>query len=184
MKNIISTIGLSLLPLISYADEPLFTGDTKLACEAILCLSSSAGFSESKCSPSLERYFGINKEFWSDTVRARRNFLNLCPASSKEGMPDLVNAIVNGAGHCDAAHLNKVLYEEKEVERCSGSNKDPDCWRETYYRIKSELPNYCRAYVNHEWTDLNSSLHYEGQAEWIKKGSTEDWNNLGGKWID
>ncbi|MEY0665276.1 TrbM/KikA/MpfK family conjugal transfer protein [Providencia rettgeri] len=182
MKNMISVIGLSLLPLMSYADAPVFTGDTKLACEAILCLSSSTRPSE--CAPSLARYFGINKEFWSDTVRARRNFLDLCPASSEKGMPDLVSAIVNGAGRCDAAYLNKKLYEEKKEQRCSGSGKDPSCWFDTYYRIKNELPNYCQIYVNHEWTDLNSSLHYEGSSEWIKKGSSQDWNHLSGKWVD
>lgn len=184
MKKKLFALGFLILPLISYADAPQFTGDVKLACEAVLCLSSSVGFSESKCSPSLDRYFGINKEFWSDTVRARKNFLNICPDSKSEGMPELVNAIANGAGRCDAAHLNKFLYEEKEVQRCSGSNKDPDCWRETYYRIKNELPNYCRTYINHEWTDLNSSLRYEGSPEWIKKESVAGWNNSGGKWVD
>lgn len=182
MKTIITVIGLSLLPLISHADAPVFTGDTKFACEAILCLSSSTRPSE--CAPSLARYFGINKKFWSDTVRARRNFLNLCPTSSEKGMPNLVNAIVNGAGRCDAAYLNKFLYETKREQRCGGGGKEPSCWYETYYRIKNELPNYCRAYVNHEWTDLNSSLRYEGNSNWIKKGSSEDWNHLGGKWVN
>lgn len=181
MKNMISVIGLSLLPLMSYADAPVFTGDVKLACEAVLCLSSSTRPSE--CAPSLARYFGINKKFWSDTVNARRSFLNLCPASSETGMPDLVSAIVNGAGRCDAGYLNKQLYEEKEITECRG-HKDPDCHDVVYYRIKNTLPNYCQTYINHEWTDLNNSLHYEGSSEWIKKGSSQDWNQLSGKWVD
>ncbi|MEX9225576.1 TrbM/KikA/MpfK family conjugal transfer protein [Providencia rettgeri] len=182
MKKKLFALGFLISPLISYADAPVFTGDVKLACEAVLCLSS--GTRPSECAPSLARYFGINKEFWSDTVRARRNFLDLCPASSDAGMPELVGAIANGAGRCDANYLNKQLYEEKEVQHCSGSNKDPDCWRETYYRIKNELPNYCRAYINHEWTDLNSTLRYEGSPEWIKKESVAGWNHSGGKWVD
>lgn len=184
MKSKVIASGLFLFTAFSQAEgAPEFKGDMKLACEAVLCLSSSVGFGESKCSPSLDRYFGINEEFWSDTVRARKNFLNICPDSKSEGMPELVNAIANGAGRCDAAHLNKVLYEEKEERKCSGG-KDPDCWDETYYRIKNELPNYCRAYVNHEWTDLNSTLHYDGSSEWIKKNSVSGWNKQGGKWVD
>lgn len=182
MKSKIAALIFSLLPMMSNADAPLFTGDVKLACEAVLCLSS--GTRPSECAPALSRYFGINKKFWSDTVNARKNFLQLCPASSDAGMPELVNAIANGAGRCDAAYLNKFLYETKRQERCSGSGKDPSCWYETYYRIKNELPSYCRAYINHEWTDLNSTLRYEGTPEWIKEDSVAGWNNSGGRWVD
>lgn len=184
MKSKLIASGLFLFTALSQATGipvPEFKGDIKLACEAVLCLSS--GTHPSECAPALSRYFGINKKFWSDTVNARKNFLQLCPTSSNAGMPELVNAIANGAGRCDAAYLNKFLYEEKEVQECSGG-KDPDCWRETYYRIKNELPNYCRAYVNHEWTDLNSTLRYEGSPEWIKKDSVAGWNNSGGRWVD
>ncbi|WP_265177498.1 TrbM/KikA/MpfK family conjugal transfer protein, partial [Campylobacter coli] len=69
----------SLLLLISsnaFADD-ILTGDTKLACEAILCLSS--GTRPSECSSSLARYFSIKfKKPWK-TINARRAFLNLCP---------------------------------------------------------------------------------------------------------
>lgn len=182
MKSKIVAISLFFLPVLSQADAPVFTGDVKLACEAVLCLSS--GTRPSECAPALSRYFGINKKFWSDTVNARKNFLQLCPTSSDAGMPELVNAIANGAGRCDAAYLNKFLYETKRQERCSGSGKDPSCWYETYYRIKNELPSYCRAYINHEWTDLNSTLRYEGTPEWIKEDSVAGWNNSGGRWVD
>lgn len=69
-------------------------------------------------------------------------------------------------------------------EKISSRGKEEDCWYETYYRIKNELPNYCRAYVNHEWTDLDSSLHYQGKMEWVKKESVAGWNNSGGRWVD
>jgi TrbM. len=82
------------------------TGTPKLACEAILCLSSSVGKSISECQPSLDHYFDIKKKKWSDTLDARKSFLNQCPAASEPGMPSLVNAISNGAGFCDAANLN------------------------------------------------------------------------------
>lgn len=90
--------------------QELFTGDTKLACEAILCLSASQGRSESACQPSLKRYFSINKRKLRDTIKARGDFLNLCPSAQKdEGMRTLVSALAAGAGWCDAATLNMTL---------------------------------------------------------------------------
>lgn len=53
----------------------LFEGDTKLACEAILCLSS--GSRPSECTPSLQRFFSIrHKKAW-ETIQARHDFLRL-----------------------------------------------------------------------------------------------------------
>ena len=49
--------------------QDVLTGDTRLACEAILCLSS--GTRPSECTPSLSRYFNITKRKLSDTIRAR-----------------------------------------------------------------------------------------------------------------
>ncbi len=61
------------------ADDDLnpLAGDAKLACEAILCLSTEQRPGE--CTPALNRYFGINFKKPSDTARARRNFLDQCP---------------------------------------------------------------------------------------------------------
>ncbi|EJF7775387.1 MULTISPECIES: TrbM/KikA/MpfK family conjugal transfer protein [Enterobacterales] len=181
-KFLFILLPLLLTPALSQAEPEVLTGDVRLSCEAILCLSS--GTRPGECSPSLSRYFGIHKKKWSDTIKARKNFLKLCPAAEEKGMPDLVNAIANGAGRCDAAYLNKFLYEEKREQKCRSRGKEEDCWYETYYRIKNELPNYCRAYVNHEWTDLDSSLHYQGKMEWVKKESVAGWNNQGGQWVD
>lgn len=74
--------------------EQLFTGDTRLACEAVLCLSSSQRPDE--CCSSLSRYFGIKRLKWSNTLKARRSFLNRCPTA--KDMPQLVEDIVNGEG--------------------------------------------------------------------------------------
>ncbi len=57
--------------------QEMLPGDTRLACEALLCLSSETRPPE--CTPALSRYFGINYRKWSDTARARQNFLNMCP---------------------------------------------------------------------------------------------------------
>lgn len=131
----------------------ILTGDTRLACEAVLCLSS--GSRPSECAPSLSRYFGIQKKKLSDTLNARQDFLSLCPASgdSKE-MSDLVRAISQGAGRCDAVSLNSGL----------------GVWRGTsddgYPIISNKRPGYCNAYSSHEYTAFDDALpRYVGTPE-------------------
>ena len=60
---------LALLPLAlagmfsataAQADDGLFTGDARLACEAVLCLSS--GTRPSECAPLLKRCFSISQK--------------------------------------------------------------------------------------------------------------------------
>ena len=104
------------LPQIDTGQYEL-SGDTKLACEAILCLSS--GTRPGECGPALSRYFGISKKKWKDTVRARRNFLNQCPTVGEDAsMPTLVDAIVNGAGRCTAELLNRQLRQREVIREC------------------------------------------------------------------
>lgn len=116
----------------------LLTGIPKLACEAILCLST--GSPPSACSPSLSHYFNIDYDDWDDTLDARLNFLNACPvASQTPQMQSLVNAIANGAGRCDAASLNATMVGNVLTGQC----------------INDQLPSYCSSYQNHEYTKLN-----------------------------
>ncbi|KTT27465.1 conjugal transfer protein TrbM [Pseudomonas oryzihabitans] len=123
--------------------QEVLTGDTRLACEAVLCLSS--GSRPSECSPSLERYFGIKKRKLSDTIKARANFLQLCPASSQTpAMQSLVTAISQGAGRCDAQSLNANLQE--------WTGRDHD-----RIYISDQMPDYCAAYISNAYTDFNSS---------------------------
>lgn len=155
-----------------YAGDVL-TGDTRLACEAILCLSS--GVRPGECSPSLARYFGISHKRWSDTVRGRINFLNLCPSGTEIGMPELINAIAHGAGRCDADYLNAhntYIHEEEVCRYFPGySVKDgPTCKTIKRKVISSELPKYCGTYANHEWT-YQLDLKYVGEPQ------------KGGKWV-
>ena len=111
-KNLIASAALAVaafgaIPATASAQE-ILTGDTRLACEAILCLAT--GTQPSECTPSLRRYFSISYRKLSDTIRGRVNFLNLCPvANQTPQMSALVNAQANGAGRCDAASLNAVL---------------------------------------------------------------------------
>lgn len=144
----------------------VLTGDTKLACEATLCLAGSSRPQE--CAPSLNRYFNITKKKWKDTLKARRNFLKLCPASNEQGMPELADAIVGGAGRCEAETLNRELLEHKTFMVCKAGRKDLDgCHVITKYRISPSMPSYCKVYFGNEFTDFNIS--YSGVSEWQTK---------------
>lgn len=162
---------------LAMADDNVLGGDAGLACEAILCLSS--GVQPSECNPSLNRYFGIKHDDWSDTRRARERFLNKCPSASEPGMPARVSAIASGAGRCDAAYLNRTLKDEVRVRKCpssrSGRRHDGDsnsgCRTVEITIIKDVKPAYCRVYDGHAWT-------YELGATYV--GDKYD----GGHWVD
>ena len=61
-------------------------------------------------SSSIRRYFSIRHKKLGNTIKARRNFLKMCPSSSESAeMSGLVDAIANGAGRCDAQELNRMM---------------------------------------------------------------------------
>lgn len=143
-------------------------GNERLACEAILCLSSS--LQPSECKPSLNHYFDIRKYRkgafdWSRTVDARNAFLNMCPAAGAQGMSERIKQITQGAGRCDPEYLNSTyqatLYRYK-VRRFFG--------QDSYYTDVStlptvtldKLPSYCVVYNDHEWT-YDLSVKYVGK---------------------
>ena len=70
--------------------QQVLTGDTRFACEALLCLTS--GQRPDECTPSLQRYFSIRLRRFNDTLRARSSFLNLCPASTAQNVGQIVAA--------------------------------------------------------------------------------------------
>jgi len=141
----------------AHAEDGELEGDTRLACEAVLCLSS--GNRPSECSNSLNKYFSIKFTRPDKTFEARRDFLNMCPTSHdvKSNMPALINAIARGAGNCDAHFLNslnKAYYEKKIVDKgWSKWNSDDDTVRIVRVEyIKNELPSYCKVYEENEYT--------------------------------
>ncbi|WP_322075546.1 TrbM/KikA/MpfK family conjugal transfer protein [Burkholderia cenocepacia] len=185
----------------AFADDGILTGDTKLACEAILCLSS--GTRPGECGPSLARYFGISFKFWSDTVKARRNFLHLCPSSndtSTANMPQIVDNIANGAGRCDANYLNATQRRVVQRKICppqnawqlggnnwwGGRNSNwapPDntwtplddgtgCYVKDVVVISNTKPAICSAYTSSQYTYL-LGVHYVG-----------DPTDGTGRWVD
>ena len=73
--------------------ESTLSGDARIACEVMLCLSSPQRPSE--CNDALRKYFSIKYKKWSKTNRARRRFLNLCPLHNESS----------------STHINKSSFE-------------------------------------------------------------------------
>ncbi len=148
-RQIIISIAIAASVVPPVAAQEAFTGDTRYACEAILCLAS--GTRPDQCSPSLARYFSIRFSRWSDTLKGRVNFLKLCPSGNDDpNMGSLINAVANGAGFCDASALNS-----QQVAQPDGS-----------YYISNAMPGACTTYANHPYTDLKNTLPvYVGTPE-------------------
>lgn len=170
------------------AAQDTLTGDVALACDAILCLSSSVQPGE--CSPSLSRYFGIEVFkhgvlSWSRTVAARRSFLAMCPVVESPGMSERVDAISQGAGKCDENYLNSTYAGTVYKYRVRGHLINGM----TLYEVHeiptvtlNKLPSYCVAYNNDELTYL-LSIRYVGTplmgGRWVK---AEKYDTAQAKW--
>lgn len=158
--------------------EPKFvpdnlTGDTKLACEAILCLSS--GTRPGECSPSLNRYFSIKAKKWKDTVKARRNFLKLCPVDGADvkdpkfaNLRDEVLPNID-VRKCTPEYLNSMVAKQtKRIE----DNSDRGYYRVSYFRINPELPNDCKIIMAHDYSNIKPK--YICDNSWY---SSFDWRS-------
>jgi hypothetical protein len=132
--------------------QQTLTGDTKLACEAIICLSS--GQRPDQCSESIRRYFSISFRRISDTLQGRTNFLNRCPKGGDAQMDTLVKGIVYSAGASDAVKLNTTLAYWPE-----DSNAPV---------ISNTLPDYCVAYYAHPYTNLVANLPMYAGDRWVE----------------
>lgn len=148
----------------------VLTGDTKLSCEAILCLSSSTR--PSQCNPSIKRYFSISHKHWSDTVKARGNFLKLCPVGSdaqkdREFTNLRDNIIKNLDSGCDLDQLNVAIYEQRKevVDNLS-------TWID-YYKINPSLTKSCKALASSSYTDIRP-IYTCDPNKWYNK---VDWRN-------
>lgn len=170
MKKILLAVALAASSMVAHADE--FTGDVKLSCEAILCLST--GVVPGACNPSLDRYFSITAKKMSDTISKRKDFLEICPtANADDNMRSLVNAIVNAAGRCDAGRLNATLVKTIQVWVCPNGNnnmnwsgqQNQSCYWEQKQVIDNHLPSYCVAYDANGYTYQVVTAKYVGAPE-------------------
>jgi hypothetical protein len=184
------TCNLALIIGISTAHAQELEGDQKDACEALLCLSSSQRPTE--CEPPIRRYLSIHRKTPGKTANARRDFLKQCPTAQSDGKTQaLVNAIVSGAGYCDAASLNNNRTI-MQVTRCDGQIVTPgqpmtrtlpngltirqtlspdSCTTEHVFVINPNKPGYCTAYEPNEYTDLTGVV-YVGEP--LNGGHWED----------
>ena len=164
------------------------TGDKKLACEAILCLSSSKRPHE--CNSALRRYFSIKfkRKPWK-TIRERKNFLKLCPASNDSAqMVSLVDALAEAGESCEVENLNEDLKFVGCVTRARAVEiSDGDSGSSTHYHYYCErtversdqLPNVCKTYFNHEFTDFG---HYDNTPVFVgKSGEGGFWTTWANK---
>lgn len=145
-KILLATAFCSILSSPASA-QAVLTGDTATACEAMMCLIASIRPTE--CNKSLARYFSITARKWSDTLKQRTDFLDMCPTASNDPqMKSLIPAIVNGAGRCDAATLNQTTV----------ANYSNDSNGNQHFYIPNAMPAYCTAYTQHPYADLKITL--------------------------
>jgi hypothetical protein len=96
--------------------DDIFTGDKRLACEAILCLSTPTRPSE--CDPSIRAFYSIKRYTSkgsfsaSKTRNARKQFLALCPTGDNATVNNLAGIFSYALNQCDVEYLNsrKVYY--------------------------------------------------------------------------
>lgn len=174
MKKILASLAASAAIFTSLPAQAgdVLTGDTKLACEAILCLST--GDQPHECAASIKRYFNIRHKKFHKTLEARRNFLNLCPSSNESNMPGLIDVLVNGAGRCDAAELNRInrATYTKKIRETGGRYADRSWITVEVPYIRNAKPSYCSAYFEHSWTTAGDHVKYVGEEK------------EGGRWVN
>lgn len=78
MKKIIVAGCLITSALMAGTEPDLLTGDTKLACEAKMCLSVPNN-RPVECNEAIHRYLSISFKSASKTARKRQEFLDKCP---------------------------------------------------------------------------------------------------------
>jgi TrbM len=148
-KKIISVAALlASQGVVAQPTPQVLEGDERMACEAILCLAASTR--PAQCMPSIQKYFSISFRWFSDTLRGRANFLNLCPTGNAPGMAALKQALVNGAGRCDAPSLNASNWAGDE----QGGGM-----------VMNNIPEYCSVLAGNAYVAAGAMPRYVGTPE-------------------
>lgn len=151
------------LPAAPPVSVPTLGGDEGTACEVLLCLSSPLRPSE--CVRALQRYFSINFSNPLKTIRARLNFLNLCPVVNESAeMAALAEALANGAGMCEASQLNSngqggMNFAEPAFSARTGLPL------EGFIPVSNAFPPGCAAYHSNPYTQGQTKPVYVGVPE-------------------
>lgn len=170
MKNLskLTIVSILIVPMLIHSDavlagDDLLTGDKRTACEVILCLSSSVGRGISECKSPLKKYFSISAKRWRDTLKKRRNFLDLCPtANENEKMSALTTILQHQEYACDAETLNNRLENKWYMTK-------------TKVRVQSYMPSFCNDLYNHEFTEFSQIKKPKYVCDPNKWYSVEDW---------
>lgn len=172
-------------------------GDTANSCGALLCLSG--GMMSGECSPYIQRYFSIQMKKPHETVKARKEFLELCPkdgqthqnnqaindlyaGTTQEKDPEFdryVNEILpNLDGACTKEELNftqKTLLRTEEVCESSENSSTKNCKTIHHYgyRTNPELSNSCKLLLSNKYS--NKKVTYTCKSK--EYYEEEDWLN-------
>lgn len=169
---IIATLSSSVLANSTSPQIDVLTGDSRTACEVILCLSSAQGRGISECKAPLRKYFSIRARKWHKTLAKRRAFLDLCPAANENAkMSALTTAIQHQEYACDAETLNS----RSEIKRKWVSDDEGKNTRIIRsYRTQSYMPKFCEDLYNHEFTEYHQikKPKYTCNKKWYKE---KDW---------
>ena len=146
------------------------TGDTKLACEAILCLSAATRPGE--CAASIAKYFSINAKEWAETIAKRKAFLKLCPVGDGGNDNTFVNlrdnVLVNLRSDCSPESLNSRI--QVDIFNFDGGTRK--------VRINPTLPSGCASLINHNYTDTKlkytCSDKFYTSYEWDRGYTTDN----------
>lgn len=139
------------------------SGDTKLSCEALLCLASP--IKPSECAPSLARYFGISAKKWKDTIAKRKSFLQLCPVDNSDSQMIYYRdqVITNLDSECTISALNKRV--DKQVIRIENG------FNIYGFRTNPNLPRSCALLTSSAYTDYR--LKYTCNKQFYTE---KEWN--------
>lgn len=169
MKRIIYTIvatvvGILLIGSYSVAQSntAMLTGDSKTACEVILCLAASAGH-PAECSSPLAKYFALQATPHKSLGEVRSSFLAKCPdgSSNDKNYSSLKSTLKSQNFECTAEEFN--LDKHKDSYSIEG----------VVYRTMAEIPDFCKKLADEQYSDLKLPK-YTCDKKWY---SPSDWTN-------
>ncbi|EPH09883.1 hypothetical protein HMPREF9309_00520 [Campylobacter ureolyticus ACS-301-V-Sch3b] len=171
-KNIILKALMGSIALVSFTNAGELTGDVKLSCEAILCLSSSVKPGE--CQPSLDRFFSIKERKWEDTINARKSFLKLCPTDGADQKDTEFkrlrdDILVYISEPCNIEYLNTRVEYKYKIEYVGERMRKRKI--ATHARINPNLPESCKLLKTSKYTDIK--VKYTCPTNFY---NIEDWN--------
>ena len=154
MKKLLTASLLALFCVPAFADTASptqsLTGDTKLSCEALLCLPSPTQPAE--CRKAIRKYFSIWATKPHKRIAKRKAFLKLCPTGGSADK--LIEDILNNAAYdydCTGEALNEYKEEmDKEMEerkKNRGRNPADRTYSydlQAYGSMFNETVNYCQ----------------------------------------